>query len=231
MASNKIIKSCEEAVADIGDGASVMVGGFTGRGTPSNLLLALKKKAPKNLTIIRNDASGGWKNPIDVDILIEEGLVKKVVTCFAVFGSPKKISVLERKVEEGVTELELVPQGTLAERIRAGGNGVGAFYTAVGAGTFAAEGKESRVIDGKEMILEHALKAEFALIKARRSDHFGNLSYNKSTRNFNPIMATAAATTIVEAEEVVEVGGIDPDEVMTPSIFVHRVVHVPRVKK
>ncbi len=177
MASDKIIKSCDEAVADIGDGASVMVGGFTGRGTPSNLLLALKRKAPKNLTIIRNDASGGWKNPIDIDILLEDNLVKKVITCFAVFGSLKKISVLERKVGEGVTELELVPQGTLVERIRAGGSGVGAFYTAVGAGTLAAEGKEARVIGGKDMILEYALKADFSLIKAMRSDHFGNLIY------------------------------------------------------
>jgi len=228
MKSDKIIASCDEAVADIGDGASVMVGGFTGRGTPSDLLLALKRKAPKDLTIIRNDASGGWKNPIDIDILLEDDLVKKVITCFAVFGSPKKISALEKKVNEGVTELELVPQGTLAERIRAGGSGVGAFYTAVGAGTVAADGKDTRVIDGKPMILEYALKADFALIKAMRSDYLGNLVYNKSTRNFNPIMATAAATTIVEAQEIVEVGKIDPDNVMTPSIFVHRIVHVPR---
>ncbi len=228
MKSDKIIASCDEAVADICDGASVMVGGFTGRGTPSNLLLALKRKAPKDLIIIRNDASGGWKNPIDIDILLEDNLVKKVITCFAVFGSPKKVSALEKKVNEGVTELELVPQGTLAERIRAGGSGVGAFYTAVGAGTVAADGKDIRVIGGKEMILEYALKADFSLIKAMRSDHLGNLVYNKSTRNFNPIMATAASTTIVEAQEIVEVGDIDPDNVMTPSIFVHRIVHVPK---
>ncbi len=228
MAHDKIEKSCEEAVADIGDGASVMVGGFSGRGTPSNLLLALRARGLKDLIIIRNDASGGWKNPIDIDILLEAGQVKKVVTCFAVFGSPKKISALEQAVLDGRTELELVPQGTLAERIRAGGAGIGAFYTPVGVGTLAAEGKEVRDIGGREMLLEHALTADFSLIKAHRSDRIGNLVYRRSTCNFNPHMAMAAKTTICEAENIVETGEIDPDLVMTPSIFVHRVVHVPR---
>lgn len=223
---NKVFDDCASAVADIGDGATVMVGGFTGRGTPSALLLALRERGPKNLTVIRNDASGGWKNPIDVDILIEAGMVKKVITCFAVFGSPKKVSALERAVMAGQVEVELVPQGTLAERIRAGGSGIGAFYTPVGVGTEAGAGKEVRVINGREMLMEHALKADFALIKAHRGDALGNLSYRKSARNFNPIMAMAAKTTVAEVERLLEPGGIDPDEVMTPCVFVHRIVAV-----
>lgn len=227
----KVFDNCADAVADIHDGATVMVGGFTGRGTPSALLLALREHGPKNLTVIRNDASGGWKNPIDVDILIEAGMVRKVVTCFAVFGSPKKVSALERAANEGRVEVELVPQGTLAERIRAGGAGIGAFYTPVGAGTVAAEGKETRVIDGREMLLEHALRADFALVKAHRADPLGNLVYRKSARNFNPIMAMAAQTTIAEVENLLETGQLDPDEVMTPCVFVKRMVHVANGKR
>lgn len=223
---DKTYKTLSESISDINDGATVMVGGFTGRGVPSKLLLALREKGPKNLTIIRNDASGGWKNPIDIDILVEAGLVKKVVTCFAVFGSPKKISVLEKAALDGKTEVELVPQGTLAERIRAAGAGIGAFYTAVGAGTVAAEGKESRMIDGKEMILEYSLKADFALVHAHTGDMMGNLVYKGSARNFNPIMAMAAQTTIAEVANLVKPGEIDPNFVMTPSIFVHRVVKI-----
>ncbi|HOY64212.1 MAG TPA: 3-oxoacid CoA-transferase subunit A [bacterium] len=226
---SKVFESCAEAVADIEDGATVMVGGFTGRGTPSQLLLALREKGPKNLAIVRNDASGGWKNPIDVDILIEAGMVRKVITCFAVFGSPKKVSLLERAAMDGLVEVELVPQGTLAERIRAGGAGIGAFYTPVGVGTEAAAGKEVRVIGGREMILEHALKADFSLIKAHRADTLGNLVYRMSARNFNPIMAMASRTTIAEVENLVDVGGIDPDEVMTPCVFVRRIVPTGKV--
>ncbi len=222
----KLCSSYADAVADIHDEATVMVGGFTGRGTPSNLLLALREKGPRNLTVIRNDASGGWKNPIDVDILIEAGLVKKVITCFAVFGSPKKVSVLERAATEGHVEVELVPQGTLAERIRAGGAGIGAFYTPVGMGTEAGKNKETRVIDGREMMMEYALRADYALIKAHMADTYGNLVYRKSARNFNPVMATAAATTIVEVENLVHAGALDPDEIMTPCIYVHRMVHM-----
>lgn len=225
---NKVYPSCSEAVADIGDGASVMVGGFLGRGVPSNLLLALREKGVRNLTIIRNDVAGSRTNPNDVNILIAGGQVKKVITCFAVFGSPKMVSEMEKAVLEGRTELELSPQGTLVERIRAGGGGIGAFYTPVGAGTVAAKGKEVRRIGGQEMLLEHALTADYALVKAHRADRMGNLVYRMTARNFNPVMATAAKTTIVEAENVEEVGGIDADLVMTPAIFVHRIVHVPR---
>jgi 3-oxoacid CoA-transferase subunit A len=225
---NKIYPSCADAVADIKDGATVMVGGFIGRGVPSNLLIALRDRKVKGLTLIRNDTAGSRTNPNDTNVLIEAGLVKKVITCFAVFGSPKEVSALEQKVLEGVTELELSPQGTLAERIRAAGGGIGAFYTPVGVGTVAAEGKEVRVIDGREMVLETALNADFALVKAHRADRMGNLVFRKSARNFNPIMAAAADVTIAEAEILEEVGDIDPDHVMTPSIFVDRIVVVPK---
>ena len=225
---NKLFSTASEAIADIRDGATIMVGGFLGRGVPSGLLMALRERGVKDIILIRNDCAGSFTNPNDVNIIIEAGQVRKVVTCFAVFGSPKMVSALEAKVMEGTTELELVPQGTLVERIRAGGSGIGAFFTPVGAGTIAAEGRETRVIDGREMLLEYPLKADVALIKAYRADGLGNLVYRKSARNFNPLMATAARVTIVEAENVVEVGTIDPDEVMTPCIYVHRIVHVPR---
>jgi len=222
----KLCPTCKDALAGIRDGATIMVGGFTGRGTPSNLLLALRDLGPKDLTVIRNDASGGWKNPIDVDILIEAGMVKKVITCFAVFGSPKKVSVLERAAMEGQVVVDLVPQGTLAERIRAGGAGIGAFYTPTGVGTEASSERETRVIDGREMLLEYSLKADFALIKAYTSDTQGNLVYRKSARNFNPIMAMAAKTTVVETENLVEPYTLNPDQVVTPCVFVDRIVHV-----
>ncbi|MBN1283464.1 MAG: 3-oxoacid CoA-transferase subunit A [Proteobacteria bacterium] len=225
---DKIYKSCSEAVADIKDGATVMVGGFIGRGVPSNLLIALRDKGVRDITLIRNDTAGSRTNPNDTNILFEAGLVKKVITCFAVFGSPKEVSALEAKVLEGVTELELSPQGTLAERIRAGAGGIGGFYTPVGVGTAAAEGKEVRVIDGREMVLETALHADFALVKAHRADRMGNLVYRKTARNFNPIMAAAARVTIAEAEILEEIGDIDPDHVMTPAIFVDRIVVVPK---
>jgi len=225
---NKVYPSCSEAVADIRDGSSVMVGGFLGRGVPSNLLLALRDKEVRDLTIIRNDVAGSRTNPNDVNILIAGGQVKKVITCFAVFGSPKMVSEMEKAVLEGRTELELSPQGTLVERIRAGGGGIGAFYTPVGVGTQAAEGKEVRKIGGRDMLLEHALTADFALVKAHRADRMGNLVYRMTSRNFNPVMAMAVKTTIVEAENLEEVGAIDSDLVMTPAIFVHRIVHVPR---
>jgi 3-oxoacid CoA-transferase A subunit len=222
----KLYATCKEAVAGIRDGATIMVGGFTGRGTPSNLLLALRDMGPRDLTVIRNDASGGWKNPVDVDILIQAGMVKKVITCFAVFGSPKKVSVLERAAMEGQVVVDLVPQGTLAERIRAGGAGIGAFYTPTGVGTEASAERETRVIDGREMLLEYSLKADFALIKAYTSDTLGNLVYRKSARNFNPIMAMAAHTTVVETENLVQPDALDSDQVMTPCVFVDRIVHV-----
>lgn len=225
---NRILLSCAEAVADIGDGATIMVGGFLGRGVPSNLLIALKEKGVRDLTVIRNDVAGSRTNPNDVNILIANDQVKKVITCFAVFGSPKMVSEMEKAVLEGRAELELSPQGTLAERIRAGGGGIGAFYTPVGVGTVAAQGKEVREFGGKQMLLETALTADFALVKAHRADTMGNLVYRMTARNFNPIMAMAAKTTIAEVENVEEVGAIDPDHVMTPAIFVHRIVHVPR---
>lgn len=224
----KVVASCAEAISDIRDGATVMVGGFLGRGVPSNLLIALRDRGVKDITLIRNDCAGSRTNPNDVNILFEAGLVRKVITCFAVFGSPKQVSELEKRVLDGSCELELSPQGTLAERIRAGGGGIGAFYTPVGVGTEHAEGREVRVIDGMEMVYETALRADFALVKAHRADRMGNLCYRMTARNFNPLMAAAADITIAEAENLEEAGAIDPDQVMTPAIYVDRIVHVPR---
>ncbi len=225
---NKVFATCAKAVADIEDGSTIMVGGFLSRGSPTQLLIALRDRNVKNLTIIRNDAVGSAHAPSDVDILIANSQVKKVITCFPAFGSPDSVSELEKKVIEGTVELELSPQGTLAERIRAGGAGIGAFYTPVGSGTFAAKNKEIKTIYGKEMVLEYGLKADYALIKAHKADKLGNLVYRKTARNFNPLMAMAAKVTIVQAEGIVEIGDIDPDHVVTPSIFVHRIVEVPR---
>jgi len=225
---SKVVASCAEAIADIQDGATVMVGGFIGRGVPSNLLVALRDKGVRELTIIRNDTAGSRTNPNDTNILFEAGFVKKVITCFPVFGSPKDVSELEKRVQDGSCELELSPQGTLAERIRAGGGGIGAFYTPVGVGTEHAEGREVRVIEGREMVYETALRADFALVKAYRADRMGNVRYRMTARNFNPLMAAAARVTIVETENLEEVGALDPDDVMTPAIFVDRIVHCPR---
>lgn len=227
MVVNKVFASFDEAIADVHDGAVIMFGGFTARGVASNLILALQKKGTKNLAVIRNDCSGGWRNPIDVDILVEAGQVRKVITCWPVFGSPSKVSAVEKKYLAGKIEIEMVPQGTLAERIRAGGAGIGGFYTATGVGTVVEEGKEKRVIDGKEYLLELPLKADFAFIKAHKADKMGNLVYRKSSRNFNPIMATAARVTIAEVDEIVELGELDPNTIVTPCIFVHRIVKIP----
>ena len=227
MVVNKISASFDEAIADVHDGAVIMFGGFTARGVASNLILALRKKGTKNLTVIRNDVSGGWRNPIDVDLLVEAGQVKKVITCWPVFGSPLKVSAVEKKYLAGEIEIEMVPQGTLVERIRAGGAGIGGFYTSTGVGTVVEEGKEKRVINGEEYLLELPLKADFAFIRAHKADKLGNLVYRKSARNFNPIMATAARVTIAEVDEIVEPGELDPDTIVTPCIFVHRIVKIP----
>ena len=225
---NKIYKDVNKAIEDIHDDATIMIGGFAGRGTPSNIVYALREKGVKNLTIITCVSSGGWKAPIDVDILVENNQAAKVISAFPVFGSPKRISAVEKKVSEGQCEAEVVPMGTLIERIRAGGAGMGGFYTPTGIGTEVAKGKDIKKFDGKEMILERALKADFALVKCHRADKMGNLVYRMSTRNYNPIIAMAAKTTIVETENLVEIGDIGPDEVHTPCIFVHRIVHFPK---
>ncbi|HEX7962598.1 MAG TPA: CoA transferase subunit A [Terriglobales bacterium] len=211
----KLVKDADEAVADIHDGATVMVGGFGLCGIPENLIAALLRKAPKNLTTISNNVG---VDHFGLGLLLEAGLIKKHIGSYV--GENK---FLEELVLSGKIDLELNPQGTFAERIRAGGAGIPAFFTPTGVGTVIAEGKETREFDGRTYVMERALKADFALIKAWKGDKWGNLVYRKTAQNFNPMMAAAARVTIAEVEHLVEVGEIQPDQVMTPSIYVKRI--------
>ena len=223
----KIYDTMDEAVADIPDGASIMFPGFGQTGYPRNLIAALLRQGAKDLTGISNRA-GNPGAVMDVGHLIEAGRMRKMVCTFTASPYPSRKSSLEVRVEAGEVEAELVPQGTFVERIRAAGAGVAGFYTATGVGTELADGKELRTIDGREYLLEYPLAADYAFIRAYRADAGGNLQFRLSQRNFNPIMAMAARTTIVEVEEeIVEAGAIDPDHVHTPGIVVDRVVKVP----
>lgn len=198
-----------------------MVGGFGVTGVPFNLIKALADKGPKNLTIISN--SGGGRLPdIDLSIVMKNGQVKKLITTYPVYTD--RFTAFEERYLKGEVEMEMVPQGTFAERIRAGGAGIPAFYTPTGAGTKLAEGKEIRFFNGKPHVLEHALRADFALIKAYKADILGNLVYHRAARNFNPVMATAAETTIVEVGEIVGAGQLDPEVIVTPAIYTDRIV-------
>lgn len=217
---DKRVASVGEAVADIGDGAVVMVSGFGEAGSPIELIHALIDQGAKDLTIVSNNCGSG---EVGLAALLKARRVSKVICSFPRTANSTVFPELYR---EGFTELELVPQGTLAERIRAGGAGVPAFYTPTAVGTPLAEGKESRVFDGREFVMEHGLRADFALVKARAADAHGNVIYNKTARNFGPPMAMAAETTIVQVERTVEPGAIDPEVVVTPGIFVDRVVEV-----
>ena len=228
---NKILSSFAEAVADVPDGAVIMMDGFGGPGgMPQNLILALRDQGAKELTIISNTAgipgfgSVAGEPVVTHNILMENGQVKKMVASFPVAPSPSRPNAFELAYREGKMELELVPQGTMAERIRAGGAGIAAFYTPTGAGTVVAQGKETRAINCRECILEPALKADFAFIRAFKADRLGNLVYNGTSRNFNAVMATAARITIAEVDEIVEPGALDPEAVGTPAIFVNRIV-------
>ena len=233
---SKIVSSFGEAVADIPDGAILMLDGFAGPGgTPQNLIRALRDHGASDLTIISNTAGLAsvigfgtipGDRPIDIGILVENEQVKKVIASFPVSPSPSRPTAFETAYREGKIELEVVPQGTLAERIRAGGAGIPAFYTPTGVGTLMAEGKESRVFDGREYLLERALKADFALLRAHRADTMGNTQYKGTSRNFNGVMATTANEVIMEVDEVVEPGEIDPGAVHTPGIYVNRVVKI-----
>jgi len=218
---NKIYASPESAVADIPDGATIMVGGFGVTGVPFTLIKALARKGSQNLTIIAN--SGGGRLPdIDLSIVMKNGQVKKLITTYPVYTG--RTTAFEERYLKGEIEMEMVPQGTFAERIRAGGAGIPAFYTPTGAGTKLAEGKEIRIFNGRPHVLEHALHADFALIKAHKADSMGNLIYHRAARNFNPIMATAAEITIAEVTEIVEKGQLDPEAIITPAIYVDRIV-------
>jgi 3-oxoadipate CoA-transferase alpha subunit len=218
---NKTMDSAAAAVADIGDGATVMVGGFGEAGSPIELIHALIDQGAKDLTVISNNTGSGQ---VGLAALIRNGRVGKMICSFPRTANSTVFPELYRA---GRIELELVPQGTLAERIRAGGAGIPAFYTATAVGTVLEEGKERRAFDNREYLLETGLRADFALVKARKADRYGNLLYSKTARNFGPVMCTAAATAIVQVEEIVDAGGIDPETVVTPGIFVQRIVAVP----
>ena len=223
---SKILTTFDEAVADIPDGATIMFPGFGGVGAPQNLIAAIHRKGVKDITGITND-HGGLDGRMDVGTLVEGGQIRKLVCAFTAMPHPSMITPFARLYEEGSIEGELVPQGTLAERIRAAGAGIGAFYTPTSVGTEVAEGKENRVIGGRTYVLEYPLPADYALIRACRADTAGNLQYRRSQRNFNPIMAAAAAVTIVEVENPIEEpGAIRPDEVHTPGIYVNRIVWI-----
>ena len=218
---DKIVPSVEAAVAGIHDGATVLVGGFGAAGQPAALIDALIAQGATDLTIVHNNAGNG---DIGLAALLKARRVRKIICSFPRQADSHVFDALYRS---GDLELELVPQGNLAERMRAAGAGIGAFFTPTGFGTQLAEGKETRVIDGRNYVLEHPIRADFALIQALHADRWGNLVYRKSARNFGPVMATAAACTIVQVDAVVPLGALDPEAIVTPGIFVHRVVAVP----
>ncbi|UCG65757.1 MAG: CoA transferase subunit A [Deltaproteobacteria bacterium] len=233
---NKVHASFEEAVADIPDGATIMMHSFLGPGgIAQNLILALRDKGAKNLTVVscnfnRGGLVAGHSMPevITANILVENKQVKKAITSFVATSRAAGIaSALEEAAAAGEVEVEVVPQGTLAERIRAGGAGIGGFYCPVGVGTLIAEGKEKRVIKGKEYILELPLTADFGFVKAYKADRLGNLAYRGASRSFNPLIATAARITIAEVDEIVEIGELDPEYILTPGVFVDRMVKIP----
>jgi 3-oxoacid CoA-transferase subunit A len=216
MSMNKVFANADEAVADIQDGASIMVGGFGLCGIPENLIRALVKKGVKNLNTISNNVG---VDEFGLGLMLYAGQIRSHKGSYV--GENR---LLEEMVITGKIDLELIPQGTFAERIRAGGAGIPAFYTPTGYGTMVAEGKETREFSGRPYVMEHALTADFALIKAWKGDKWGNLMYRKTARNFNPMMATAAKITIAEVEHLVEPGGIDPEQVHTPGVYVKRIL-------
>ena len=220
---NNVFPSAEAAVADIFDGATIMVGGFGLCGIPENLIEAVRARGVRNLTVISNNAGvegfgvGRW---------LENGQIRKIIGTY--IGDNK---LYEELVMKGQLEADLIPQGSFSERIRAGGAGIPAFYTPTGVGTLVAKGKEVREFDGRAYLLETALKADFALVKAYQGDRWGNLIYRKTARNFNPMMATAARVTIAEVEQIVELGALDPEAIVTQGIYVQRIIQGPSYHK
>ncbi|MBP1994562.1 CoA transferase subunit A [Paenibacillus eucommiae] len=211
-----VLTSYEEAIRDIQDGATLMVGGFGLVGIPENLIVALAEKGVKDLTVISNNCGvDDW----GLGLLLRNKQIKKVIASYV--GENKEF---ERQVLSGEIEVQLLPQGTLAEKIRAGGAGIPAFFTPAGVGTPIAEGREIRSFNGKDYMLEEALTADFSLLRAYRADTMGNLVYNKTARNFNPMMAAAGKITIAEVEEIVEVGALDPEAIHTPGIYVQKLI-------
>ena len=233
MAIDKVAKSFDEAVSDIPDGAMLMIDGFAGPGgTPQNLIRALRDHGARDLTIVSNTAGLAsvigfgtipGTRPIDIGVLIDNEQVKKVIASYPVSPSPSRPTSFERAYREGKVDLEVVPQGTLAERIRAGGAGIPAFYTPTSVGTLLAEGKETREFDGREFVMEMGLTADFALLRAHVADTLGNVTYRGTSRNFNAVMATAARVTVLEVDELVEPGALDANSIHTPGIYVKRI--------
>jgi len=215
---NKQLASAEEAVADVFDGATIMISGFGEAGSPIELIHALIDHGATNLTVVNNNTGSG---EVGLAALIKAKRVSKMICSYPRTANS---TVFPKLYHSGETELELVPQGTLAERIRAGGSGIPAFYTPTSVGTPLGESKEHRTIHGREYVLEYGLTADFSLIKGRVADTYGNVIYNKTARNFGPLMAMAGNVTIVQAEQIVDPGGIDPETIITPGIFVNRVI-------
>jgi 3-oxoacid CoA-transferase subunit A len=214
----KVVSSLEEALADVRDGARILVGGFGLSGNAEALIAGVVEKGVKDLTLISNNAGNLGKG---LNAWLEAGIVRRFIGSY--IGSNE---ALHRAMAAGTVEVEMTPQGTFIERIRAAGAGIPAFFTPTGAGTVVAEGKETRIFGGREHVLEAALSADFALVRAKKADRFGNLRFYRTARNFSPVMCTAAAVTIVEADEIVDNGAIDPDDVHLPGIFVHRILEV-----
>lgn len=217
---NKVVGTVKEALADVFDGATIMISGFGEAGSPIELIHALIDQGAKNLTIVSNNTGSG---NVGLAALIANRQVKKMICSFPRTANS---TVFPELYNKGEIELELVPQGTLAERIRAGGAGIPAFYTPASVNTPLAEGKETRIFNGQTYVMEYAIRADFSLVKCKAADRYGNLIYNKTARNFGPIMCTAGNITIVQAKKIVELGEIDPEVVITPGIFVKRVVLV-----
>jgi 3-oxoacid CoA-transferase subunit A len=220
---NKVMASAEAAVALIQDGASILVGGFGLCGIPENLIAALRDRGTRNLTVISNNAG---VDDFGLGLLLKTRQIKRMVSTYV--GENREF---ERQFLTGELEVELVPQGSFSERVRAAGAGIGGFFTPTAYGTLVAEGKETRVLDGRTYVFERPLGADFALVKGYRGDRFGNLVYRKASRNFNPVMATAARVTIAEVEHLVEPGEIDPEHVVTPGIFVKHIIQGRRYEK
>lgn len=220
---NKVVASADEAVRDVAGGSTLVVGGFGLCGIPENLINALVKRGVKGLTCVSNNAGvDDW----GLGLLLQTKQIRKMVSSYV-----GENAEFERQYLAGELEVEFVPQGTLAERMRAGGGGIPAFFTPAGYGTIVAEGKETREFDGRMYVMERGIVGDFSLVAAWKGDRYGNLVYRKSARNFNPMAATAGKICVAEVEELVEVGTLDPDNVHTPGIFVHRIVVAPRVKR
>jgi 3-oxoacid CoA-transferase subunit A len=220
---NKVVPSADAAVADVPEGATLVVGGFGLCGIPENLIAALVRRGVRNLTAVSNNCGvDDW----GLGLLLRSRQIRKMVSSYV-----GENGEFERQFLSGELEVELVPQGTLAERMRAGGAGIPGFYTPTGVGTLVAEGKETKTFDGREYVLERGIVGDFSLVAAWKGDRLGNLVYRKAARNFNPMAATAGRVSVAEVEELVEPGELDPESIHTPGVFVHRVVVAPREKR